>query len=589
MAPTAQAMVCSAALLRRRHLPALRIPLEGSTRVSTNTGSICAGRLRGTSTCTMLYPHVTQSGMDAYMRVVCSQPLPSKSLSFLIPKEATPPIFLPCTARTKLLAFRGIQKAPCPTKRSISMSASSAHHEAERWLDDNDAENAPMPSRKVVMGLFGALACLIAVQATTAQALPAVLTAHLGEADRASEAIASLSALGAAAEFALLPLVGALSDAVGRRPLLLSIPAIALVMRLAVVRSPSLLVMVPTTLLVSMMINAYVLLVGVCFADIYRHDSTKLAALEGQTAAVWGAAYAVGMLGGGNLFARGFGAKALRAAYGASAVCASCALVLAWGATKETLAADARAPVSLRGSSPVGFIRLFRRGRLLRTLSTVLCLQALHDGEGDVWQVYSREMRSWGPRLSSAYGAGVGVASTVGGLLTGWSVRRIGGKAHTLVWTLATAVSNLLFMSRSTVLAMASVPFCAAEDCMSAAAMARIVQLGGSTGVGRGRVTSECHNMAACVRVAGLFLFGKLYAVGMHVGFPQLSYVCCAAAQILAAALVLTTTRADWRSKPKLRIASPLQPYQGRADAEASVASTSSPPPPSPPSSSSSP
>eukprot|EP00965_Chrysotila_dentata_P239134 6202914-Pleurochrysis_carterae.AAC.4 len=34
--------------------------------------------------------------------------------------------------------------------------------------------------------------------------------------------------------------------------------------------SPSLLVMVPTTLLVSMMINAYVLLVGVCFADIYR-------------------------------------------------------------------------------------------------------------------------------------------------------------------------------------------------------------------------------------------------------------------------------------------------------------------------------
>eukprot|EP00965_Chrysotila_dentata_P095788 3166393-Pleurochrysis_carterae.AAC.1 len=33
---------------------------------------------------------------------------------------------------------------------------------------------------------------------------------------------------------------------------------------------------------------------------------------------------------------------------------------------------------------------MIQDGRLLRTLSTVLCLQALHDGEGDVWQARPR-------------------------------------------------------------------------------------------------------------------------------------------------------------------------------------------------------
>ena len=49
--------------------------------------------------------------------------------------------------------------------------------------------------------------------------------------------------------------------------------------------------------------------------------------------------------------------------------------------------------------------------------------------------------------------------------------------------------------------------------------------------------------------MAGLFLFGKLYSVGMAYGMPQLSYVCCALAQGLAVALVLTTNRTEWSGK----------------------------------------
>jgi hypothetical protein len=197
---------------------------------------------------------------------------------------------------------------------------------------------------------------------------------------------------------------------------------------------------------------------------------------------------------------------------------------------------------------------------IIPRLACILALQALHDGEGDVWQVYSMDMRGWGTRLNSVYGAAVGVANTAGGLLTGQSVRRFGNRMHTLAWTLSTALSNLLFMSRSSALAFASVPFSAAEDCMSAAVSARIARAGAGAGMSQGQLAGDCHNMAACVRVVGLYLFGKLYAVGLRVGMPQMAYVVCAAAQLVAALLTLGLPTAVWdgaRAQPVTSRAEP--------------------------------
>ena len=59
--------------------------------------------------------------------------------------------------------------------------------------------------------------------------------------------------------------------------------------------------------------------------------------------------------------------------------------------------------------------------------------------------------------------------------------------------------------------------------------------------------TGDCHNLAACVRVLGLYGFGKLYAIGMRLGVPQLPYLACAAAQLLAAAGTLALSSAVWR------------------------------------------
>lgn len=159
-------------------------------------------------------------------------------------------------------------------------------------------------------------------------------------------------------------------------------------------------------------------------------------------------------------------------------------------------------------------------------------------------------MRGWGTRANAAYGGLVGAASSAGGLLTGASVLRLGSKWHTIATTTSTVLANLLFMSRSSALAFGSILFAATEDCMSAAVMARIMQVGVHSGIGRGRLASGCHNLAAVVRVGGLYSFGKLFAIGARMGRPQLPYLACAASQLLAVILLLCTRREDWHDAP---------------------------------------
>ena len=50
---------------------------------------------------------------------------------------------------------------------------------------------------------------------------------------------------------------------------------------------------------------------------------------------------------------------------------------------------------------PLGFVRLFRSGRVIGLLASVLALQTLHDGEGDVWQVYGADVHGWGTKQLS--------------------------------------------------------------------------------------------------------------------------------------------------------------------------------------------
>jgi DHA1 family tetracycline resistance protein-like MFS transporter len=398
---------------------------------------------------------------------------------------------------------------------------------------------------------YGALCSLVCVKAVVAQALPLMLMELSAQPDRVAQTLSTVCAGSAAFEFLLLPAVAALSDTHGRRPLLLVIPLLIIALRMLVVANPCLRTLVISRVVVGALVNYFDLFVGVTAADLFSDDDEALASLEGKTAAAWGGAYGGGMLVGGWLLSRTAGGAWSGAigAYRVSAGLAVVAFAFALGAG-ESLSKAARVPFSLRGTNPLTFTRLFRSGRTLGVLATILVLQTLHDGEGDVWQIYGADVHGWGTRGLSLYGAAVGIASTIGGLLTGRSVRWLGNRRHTLLWTFSTALSCLLFMVPSpySSLAIASVVFTAAEDCMSASVIARLIQVGAAAGLTKGSLAGAVHNLSAFVRIVALYIFGRLYVGGQRVGMPSLPYSLCTATQFAACALALALPAAQWSS-----------------------------------------
>ena len=378
--------------------------------------------------------------------------------------------------------FSSSSRVPLPRLPHVALPPSAAVRAVPKAAAaiavGGEADDERQRRRRTLTCCYGALCSLICVKAVVAQALPLMLVELMAQPERVAESLSTVAAGSAALEFLLLPAVAALSDTHGRRPLLLALPLLTVLLRMMVLVHSCLHTLLLSRVVVGALVNYFDAFCAVTAADLFSDDAEALASLEGKTAAAWGAAYAGGMLIGGRLLARGASALPATAAAGGGAAAAGAAAATAtttlrasgvWAApwqlagpfgayavsvgfallallfacgARETLPPARRARFSLRGSNPLGFLRLFRNGRLLAAFSAILALQTLHDGEGDVWQVYGADVHGWGTRQASLYGAAVGLASTAGGLLTGRSVRRLGTRAHTVLFVSSEGASN---------------------------------------------------------------------------------------------------------------------------------------------------
>ena len=127
---------------------------------------------------------------------------------------------------------------------------------------------APRARNVHLASLYLALFCLISVKAVTTQALPGVLAATLSQPERVAEALGAWTAIGAALEFASLPALGALSDSLGRRPMMLALAALTLVLRLAVVAAPCAAAVIASRVVVSSLVNGFLVLVAASVSDL---------------------------------------------------------------------------------------------------------------------------------------------------------------------------------------------------------------------------------------------------------------------------------------------------------------------------------
>lgn len=324
--------------------------------------------------------------LPAVLLVLSAFQLPQPAVSTVHAREhaliASCEPTLRSTRVTRLLAVDAgyDDAADLPTRAPLVGSASGASSPAA----------STTPSWLIVLMTF----THVLANALIAQAVPtALLAAFNNDRVRTARALGRLASCAALLDIVLAPQLGRISDTIGRRPLLLAAPAVALCFRSAAALFPLTAVLVGVKLMATTISSTYMVALKASLADQYKDDAEALTGKLGLVSSSSGGAYALGMYFGGYLVKR-----KVQLPYFASA--SMLAVLLAVGSCfyKETLPLEARVPFGFRPPA-FGFLRLFRSGRTLRRLSAVSALQVAFFSSPQIFPIVPRSSPS-SPYLS---------------------------------------------------------------------------------------------------------------------------------------------------------------------------------------------
>lgn len=312
----------------------------------------------------------------------------------------------------------------------------------------------------------------------------------------------------AAMQFIFSPLLGAISDHYGRRPVILlsnlGLGLDYLLMALA----PSLSWLFIGRL-VSGITSASYSTAGAYIADVTPED--ERAAKFGMLGAAFGLGFVVGPALGGLL-----GGLGLRVPFWAAAGLSLTNSLYGFFILPESLTAERRAPFTLTKANPFGSLALLRsHPRLLGLALVAFLYNVAHDSLPSVFVLYADFRYHWGERMVGFCLAAVGVASTiVSALLVGPTVKRLGERRALLVG-LAFGVLGFAMYGWAPTGAwfLAGIPFISLWGIAGPAfqaLMSRRVEPSA-----QGRLQGALASMAGVTGMIGPLLFTQIFAFGI--------------------------------------------------------------------------
>jgi len=287
---------------------------------------------------------------------------------------------------------------------------------------------APAPTRAAFLFIFITVALDMLALGVMIPVLPKlIIEFEHGDVARAAGAAGLFGFSWAAMQFVFSPLLGAISDRRGRRPVILlsnlGLGLDYLLMALA----PSL-----SWLFVGRLISG-ITSASYSTAGAYITDVTpkeQRAAKFGMLGAAFGLGFVVGPAIGGWL-----GGISLRMPFYAAAGLSLSNALYGFFVLPESLPKEKRAPFVWSKANPVGSLALLRSHPRLLSLALVSFLaKVAHDSLPSVFVLYTDYRYHWSERTIGLCLAGVGVASTlVAALLVGPLVKRFGERRALLV------------------------------------------------------------------------------------------------------------------------------------------------------------
>ena len=363
------------------------------------------------------------------------------------------------------------------------------------------------------------------------------LVGHLGEA-AGVRLLTALATTSAATEIALSPIIGGLTDSMGRKPVLVGTLASALLANLAAAVAPSIVTVSLAKFVGGAVVGVFFLAAGAILADQYRTEPKRLAAASGILFALVNAGFGIGIALSGLL------PPGLRLRYGASsAVCLAGVACAALG-VRESMPASARVPFKARAFNPFAFTRLLSAGspgsegrRTMRLLAILAALTLLPLFMGDTLQVFAISRWALTNGQVAQLFAFVSASGVVANLLGGRLIRVLGLRTFTAIATGSTMLLWVGFASASLRVALicSAIGFLGPARTLGATSM--MTSEGAKLGIPQGQLSGDRANLIAWLKVVGPLLYGTLYVRGSAAGLPQapflLNVALCLAALLL--------------------------------------------------------
>ena len=257
----------------------------------------------------------------------------------------------------------------------------------------------------------------------------------------------------AAMQFVFAPVMGALSDRFGRRPVVLlsnfGLGCDYLLMALA----PTL-----SWLFVGRVISG-ITAASIPTANAYIADVTpeeQRAAKFGMLGAAFGLGFIIGPAVGG--FLGGYG---LRYPFWASAILSLANALYGLFVLPESLSNERRSPFSLKRANPLGALKLLRSHPELTGLALAMFLYYnAHESLPSMYVLYTDYRYHWTPQLTGYAFTGVGIGSTiVSALLISPTIKKL-GELRTLYtgWLCGLAGFAILAAAPTTAISLISIP-----------------------------------------------------------------------------------------------------------------------------------